>query len=171
MKPLAPDEKTALVMLYTHNMLVRGEIVIKENLRVSIWLRTQGVPNFIHLHNPNVILFGGTPPKSLAYSEVFIPTAEVIAFHLVPPVQEPLDYDASETNRRMQPVDMLVGSFMLKAKLRISSQTELATYLDVSRSSWLSVYEASISNPYLPQFGVQVPMLLVNPDHVSFGMA
>ncbi|MBI3150575.1 MAG: hypothetical protein HYZ21_00430, partial [Chloroflexi bacterium] len=50
MKPLAPDEKTALVMLYTHNMLVRGEIVIKENLRVSIWLRTQGVPNFIHLH-------------------------------------------------------------------------------------------------------------------------
>lgn len=171
MKPLAPDEKTALVMLYTHNMLVRGEIVIKENLRVSIWLRTQGVPNFIHLHNPNVILFGGTPPKSLAYSEVFIPTAEVIAFHLVPPVQEPLDYDASETNRRMQPVDMLVGSFMLKAKLRISSQTELATYLDVSRSSWLSVYEANISNPYLPQFGVQVPMLLVNPDHVSFGMA
>ena len=38
MKPLAPDEKIALVMLYTHNMLVRGEIVIKESLRVSIWL-------------------------------------------------------------------------------------------------------------------------------------
>ena len=48
MKPLAPDEKTALVMLYTNNMLVRGEIVIKESLRVSIWLRTQGVPNYIH---------------------------------------------------------------------------------------------------------------------------
>ena len=26
MKPLAPDEKTAMVMLYTHNMLVRGEV-------------------------------------------------------------------------------------------------------------------------------------------------
>ncbi|MBE0672869.1 MAG: hypothetical protein IH588_20005 [Anaerolineales bacterium] len=171
MKLLAPDEKAALVMLYTHNMLVRGEIVIKENLRVSIWLRTQGVPNYIHLQSPNVILFGGTPPKSLTYSELFIPTAEVIGFHLAPPSQDPLDYDASETNRRMQPVNMLLGSFMLKAKLRISTQTELATFLDVSRSSWLSIYDAEITNPYLPQFNTQVPMLLVNPNHVSFGMA
>ncbi len=170
MKPLAPDEKTALVMLYTHNMLVRGEIVIKESLRVSIWLRTQGVPNYIHLHSPNVILLGGTPPKSLAYSEVFVPTAEVIGFHLAPPAQDPLDYDVSEANRRMQPVDMLVGSFMLKAKLRISTQTELATFLDVSRSSWTSVYEADITNPYLPQFNVHTPMMLVNPNHVSFGL-
>ncbi len=170
MKPLAPDEKTALVMLYTHNMLVRGEIVIKESLRVSIWLRTQGVPNYIHLHSPNVILLGGTPPKSLAYSEVFVPTAEVIGFHLAPPAQDPLDYDVSEANRRMQPVDMLVGSFMLKAKLRISTQTELATFLDVSRSSWTSVYEVDITNPYLPQFNVHTPMMLVNPNHVSFGL-
>lgn len=170
MKPLAPDEKTALVMLYTHNMLVRGEIVIKESLRVSIWLRTQGVPNYIHLHSPNVILLGGTPPKSLAYSEIFVPTAEVIGFHLAPPAQDPLDYDASEANRRMQPVDMLVGSFMLKAKLRISTQTELATFLDVSRSSWTSVYEADITNPYLSQFNVHTPMMLVNPNHVSFGL-
>ncbi|MBI5824882.1 MAG: hypothetical protein HZB18_12700 [Chloroflexi bacterium] len=171
MKPLAPDEKTALVMLYTHNLLVRGEIVIKESLRVSIWLRTQGVPNYIHIHNPNVILFGGTPPKSLAYSEMFIPTTEVIAFHLAPPAQDLLDYDATEQNRRMQSVEMLVGSFMLKAKLRISAQTELTTYLDVSHSTWLSVYEAEITNPYLPQFNAHVPMLLVNPNHVSFGMA
>jgi hypothetical protein len=170
MKPLTPDEKTALVMLYTNNMLVRGEIVIKESLRVSIWLRTQGVPNYIHLHSPNVILLGGTPPKSLTYSELFIPTAEVLAFHLAPPAQDPLDYDASELNRRMQPVDLLVGSFTLKAKLRISTQTELATFLDVSRSSWTSVYEANVTNPYLPQFNIQVPMLLVNPNRVSFGM-
>ncbi len=171
MKALAPDEKTALVMLYTHNMLVRGEIVIKENLRVSIWLRTQGVPNYIEVHRPNVILLSGTPPKSFTYSEVFVPTVEVTAFHLAPPAQDPLDYDASETNRRMQPVDMLMGSFMLKAKLRISAQTDLTTYLDVSHAGWMSVYDADISNPYLPNFNVHVPMLLVNPSHVSFGVA
>ncbi len=57
MKPLAPDEKTALVMIYTHNMLVRGEVVTKESSRVSIWLRTQGVPNYIHLIKPQVILY------------------------------------------------------------------------------------------------------------------
>jgi hypothetical protein len=171
MKTLAPDEKTALVMMYTHNMLVRGEVVTKENLRVSIWLRTQGVPNYIHLIKPQVILFGGSPPKSLAYSEIFIPTVEVLGFHLAPPEHDPLDYDATETNRMMQSVDIMVGSFLVKAKIRISTQTDIATSLDVSRASWLSIYEADISNPYLPQFSVQVPMLLVNPSHVSFGMA
>lgn len=170
MRSLEPDEKTAMVMMYTHNMLVRGEIVIKESLRVSIWLRTQGVPNFIHLFKPSVILFGGTPPKSLTYSELFVPTTEVIAFHLAPPAQDPMDYDESEMNRVMRPLDILVGSFTLKGKLRVSSQTDLETYLDVSHMAWTSVYDAVISNPYLPQFNMRVPMLLVNPSHVSYGI-
>ena len=170
MKPLAADEKIAMVMLYTHNMLVRGEVVVKENVRVSIWLRTQGVPNYIHLIKPQVILFGGTPPKSLAYSEIFVPTAEALAWHLAPPEHDPLDYDAAETNRMMQPMDLLIGSFLIKARIRISTQTDVATSLDVSRASWLSIYDADISNPYLPQFNVHAPMLLVNPSHVSFGM-
>jgi hypothetical protein len=171
MKPLEADEKIAMVMLYTHNMLVRGEVVTKETLRVSIWLRTQGVPNYIHLIKPQVVLFGGTPPKSLAYSEMFVPTAEVLGFHLAPPEHDPLDYDASEVNRMMQPMDVMIGSFLAKAKIRISTQTDVSTSLDVSRASWLSLYDADISNPYLPQFNVRVPMLLVNPGHVSFGMA
>ncbi len=171
MKPLAPDEKTALLMMYTNNMLIRGEVVVKENVRVSIWLRTQGVPNYVHLFKPQVILFGGTPPKSLTYSEIFIPTSHIVAFHLAPPEQEPLDYDASEANRMMQPLDMVIGSFLLKGKIRMATQTDLSTHLDVSHSGWVSVYDADISNPYLPQFSVQVPMLLVNPSQVSFGLA
>jgi hypothetical protein len=171
MKPLEPDEKTAMVMVYTSNMLARGEVVIKESLRVSIWLRTQGVPNYIHLIAPQVVSFGGAAPKSFSYSELFVPTARVLAFHLAPPGQDPLDYDASEANRTMQSLNVLIGTFLLKGKLRVSTQADLTTYLDVSRAAWMSVYEASISNPYLPQFNVQVPMLLVNPSEVSFGIS
>ena len=171
MKPLAADEKIAMVMLYTHNMLVRGEVVTKESLRVSIWLRTQGVPNYIHLIKPQVVLLGGAAPKSFSYSEMFVPTAEVIGFHIAPPEADPMDYDASEVNRTMMPVDVMIGSFLAKAKLRISTQTDMASSLDVSRVSWMSIYDADITNPYLPQFSVRVPMLLVNPSHVSFGMA
>ncbi|HRQ24634.1 MAG TPA: hypothetical protein PLF42_14505 [Anaerolineales bacterium] len=170
MKPLAPDEKNSTVMVYTHNLLARGQVVTNEHLRVSIWLRTQGAPNFIHLFNPNVILFGGTPPKSLNFSEFFVPITDVIAFHLAPPASDPLDYDENESNRMMQPVHMLVGSFTLRSKLRVSTQTDLATSLDVSQSTWLSVYEADIGNPYLPQFNMHVPMLLVRPSHVNFGL-
>ena len=171
MKPLAPDEKIAMVMVYTQNMLARGEVIAKENARVSIWLRTQGVPNYIHLFKPQVISFGGTPPKPLAFSELFIPTAQVIGFHLVPPAQDSMDYDAAEANRFMQPLEMIIGTFLLKGHIRVSTQAELATSLDVMRAAWISIYDADISNPYLPQFNMRVPMLLVNPNQVSFGMA
>ncbi len=171
MRALAADERTAMVMAYTDTMLVRGELIARENMRVSIWLRTQGVPNFIHLHGAQVISFSGGTPKNFSMSEIFIPTVQVSAFHLAPPAHDPLDYDASETNRMMQPVNVMVGSFLLKGKVRISMQTDFGTSLDVMRASWVSVYEVEIGNPYLPQFGLQVPMLLVNPAHVSFGLA
>jgi hypothetical protein len=170
MKELAPDEKTAMVMVYTNNILARGEVVAKEAVKVSIWLRTQGVPNYIHLHKPQVISFLGATPKTLSFSEMFIPTVQVAVFHLAPPVQDPLDYDAAEANRMMQPVDVMIGSFILKGKIRISMQTDVATSLDVMRASWMSIYDVDITNSSLPQFNVHVPMLLVNPSYVNFGI-
>lgn len=170
MKPLAPDERFVTTILYTSNMLARGDFVAKENSRVSILLRTQGVPNYIHLIKPQVVLFGGTPPKPLAYSEIFIPTPQVLGFHIAPPEHDVMDYDPTEQNRIMQPVDVLIGLFLAKAKIRISSQTDVATSLDVARSPWLSIYDAEITNPYLPQFKIQVPMLLVSSTAVSFNL-
>ena len=170
MKPLASDEKTAMVMVYTQNMLARGEVIAKENARVSIWLRTQGVPNYVHLFKPQVISFGGTPPNPLSFSEIFIPTTQVIGFHLVPPAQDPMDYDTSEVNRVMQPLELVVGTFLLKGRIRVSSQAELSTSLDVMRAAWVSIYDVDISNPYLSQFNLHVPMLLVNPNQVSFAL-
>jgi len=170
MRELAADEKIVTVMVYTNTMLARGEMIARENARVSIWLRTQGVPNYIHLFKPQVISFAGGVPKTFAFSEIFIPTVQVTAFHLAPPAQEALDYDASEQNRVMQALDAMVGSFVLKGKLRISAQTDVDTSLDVMRTTWLSIYDAQIANPYLPQFNVQVPMLLVNSNRVPLGI-
>lgn len=170
MKSMAPDEKAVLVMLYTQNMLVRGEVIVKENVRVSIWLRTQGVPNYVHIIKPNVVMFGGSPPKVMNYSEIFVPTPQIIAFHIVPPAKEILDYDESETNRMMVPVNAVVGTFLMKAHVRISTQADLATSLDVMRAAWVSLYDADIHNPYLPQMNVRVPMLLISPAVVSFGL-
>jgi hypothetical protein len=169
MRQLDADEKTAMVMVYTNNMLARGEVIARENARVSIWLRTQGVPNYIHLHRAQVISFAGGAPKTFSFSEIFIPAVQVAAFHLAPPAQDPLDYDASEQNRIMQPMEVMVGPFVLKGSIRISMQTDIATSLDVMRTLWLSIYDAEIVNPHLPQFKVKVPMLLVNSNFVSLG--
>lgn len=170
MRGLLPDEKVSMVMLYTANMLIRGEIILRENMRVSIWPRTQGVPNFIHLFNVNIIQIAGSLPKSYARNESFVPTPNVIGFHLAPPAQDPLDYDQSEANRKMELVHVLAGSFEIKAKLRISTATDFAASLDVMNSPWISLYEADISNPYFPQLRVNVPMLLVRPNHILINM-
>lgn len=170
MKPLASDEKIATVMAYTHHMFVRGEIVIKENLRASIWLRTQSTLNYIHLLKPNVLMFTGAQPKSLSFNEMFLPVKEVIAFHVAPPAEDPAGFDTSELNRVMQFVDLLLGTFVMKGKIRISTQSDLGTNLEVSHGTWMSVYDADVTNMYLPQFNMRVPMLLVNPSYASFGI-
>jgi hypothetical protein len=170
MRELAPDEKSVMVMVYTQNMLVRGELIAPERVRVSIWLRNQEVSNYIHLLDPQVLVLGAGAPKSITYTEMYLPSNQVIAFHIAPPSADPLDYEEGEANRTMTAITALVGSFLIKAKIRISSQTDLGQTLDIVRTQWLSLYEAGITNPTMPQFDVQVPMLLVNSNTASFGV-
>ena len=170
---LRPDEMTTPVMLYSQHNVVRGEAVIKQSvIRVNIWLRTDGAPRYIHILKPQVLVFGGSPVRALTYSEIYFPTSEIIAFHTLPPIDEPVDYDADEANRKMEMVELLVGTFVMKGKIRISTQTEVDTSLESARVSWMSVYDVWITNPYLPQMpALQVSMMLVNPIHIAFGFA
>lgn len=166
----APDEKLTPVMLYTQNALVRGEVVTKQNvLRVNIWLRTDGAPKYLHVLKPQVVVFGGTPVKPLTYAEIYYPTSQVIGFHTLPPTDEPLDYDPNEMNRMMQPVEALVGTFVMRGKIRISTQTDIGSSLEVARVAWMSIYDVEVTNPYLPQMPpFRVPMALVNPMQAAF---
>ena len=169
---LRPDEKTTSVMLYTQDTLVRGDVVTAENVhRINIWLRTDGAPKYMHILKPQVIVFGGSPVKPLSYSELYFPTSQIIAFHTLPPTDEPLDFDLEETDRMMQNLDLLVGTFVMRGSIRISTHTELATSLEQARIAWMSLYDVEITNPYLPQMPtLQVPMALVNTTHVAFGL-
>jgi hypothetical protein len=169
---LRPDEKTTPVILYTQESLVRGDVVTKQSvLRVNIWLRTDGAPKYMHLLNPQVLVFGGSPAKAMSYSEIYYPTTQLIGFHIMPPTEEPLDYEPEEANRMMEPVEVLVGTFVMKGQIRISTQTEIGVSLEMARVAWLSLYEAVITNPHLPQMPpMHVPLVLLNPNHVAFGV-
>lgn len=170
---LRPDERTTPVMLYTPDSVVRGELVTKQSVqRINIWLRTDGAPKYMHILKPQILVFGGSPVKALSYAQIFFPASEIIAFHTLPPTDEQLDYDPNEANRTMEPIDLLVGTFVMKGKIRISTQTEISTSIEMARISWMSVYDVVVTNPYLPQMAaLQVPMVLVNPTRVSFALA
>ncbi len=171
MYTLAAGEKATLVMAYTHTMLIRGEVITTENIRVNTWLRTAGVPEFMHFVRPQVLMFGSGSVKTLSYSELFLPVAQLIAFHPVLPAENVADFDENEKNRVMVPMTAIVGTFLLKGNLRISSMINLASSIEMAHASWSSIYEVEITNPYLAQMPpLRMPMVLVSPKHVSLAI-
>jgi hypothetical protein len=171
MVTLAPDEKASGVMVYTQNTLILGEVVTKQHYRVSVWLRTESAPEHIHLFKPQVINLIGSTASKLTLTEMYLSTVQVIGFHLTPPAQDPMDYDETEKNRQMQPISVLFGPFVFNGVIRVSTLVDLGTSLTLGRAAWMSIYNVKISISQLPQLGeLQVPMMLVRPGQVSFGV-
>ena len=163
-KPYTLDinDKVSPVMIYTLNMVVRGEVVTKEQTRVSTWLRTQSAPEFIGLYNAQVLMFGtAVGIQQASFPEFYISAQEILAYHLVPPNQEPPDYDPAEPNRKMEPAVMLVGSFRFNGHLRLATQANVSKYLEIARETFFSMYDVEITNPGLPSTNkLKVPMVL-----------
>ena len=166
------NEKTTPVMIYTQNTLIRGDVVTRQSARVSVWLRTEGAPEFLHLLKPQVIFLNSTPPHAVNYAELYFPLNQVIAFHMTPPAKDPPDYEESEKNRVMHPITIQVGTFLFNGALRVSTQVDIGTSIaSNTRVAWLSLYEVKVSNPALPQIGeMPVSMLLVRPAQVGFAL-
>ena len=171
MTDLSPDEKNTLVMTYTQNMLVRGEVVTMQGIRVSTWLRTQGVPEYIHLFKASVLHFGSGTVKAQTYAEVYVPVSTVIAFHLVPPTTDGMDFPPDEVNRIMVPVTALPGTFQFKGYFRISAKATISTNIELAHSDWSSIYNVDVTNPSMPQMQpIHVPLILMNPKQVCLAI-
>lgn len=169
MYDLQENEKITSVMVYTDDAFYHGKIISRDIVRVEILLRTEGAPLYLHLFEAQMIR-PGSAIKTKNFSELFIPVKAIICFHTAPDVKVELDYDEYEENRRLVPVTIAISSFLLDSKIRISTQTELTQSLEVTRSTWLTLYDATITNPYLAQMNIQIPMLLVRPEKATVGI-
>lgn len=166
---LASDEKATPVMVYTLTHLCWGEVVTKEMVRVSTYLRTLS-PDYVSLHEAKAVPIGGSGAcQPLAFTELHIRTPQVIAFHLLPPASEPADYDPAETNRKMEPVSVLVGPFRFDAHMRMSTLTDLAKFLEITSDIYISLYDAVMTCPVMSAIRpVQAPLVLIRRDACSF---
>jgi hypothetical protein len=156
-------------MIYTVHFMAWGDLLTKEQVKVSTYLRTIA-PDFVSLFDTGVILaHGGDPKRPLALRELHLRTPQIDAIHLTPPASEPVDYDDSEANRKMEPITVLVGPFRFDGHIRISTLTNLQKHLDISREEYTSLYDIEISNPNMPSFGVlRTPQALLRTDTVLF---
>jgi hypothetical protein len=169
---LSPDEKVARVMAYTSNALVWGDVVVKEMIRVSTWLRTNNAPDRVRIYSARMVnTTASSQVKPLHFSEVYIATSQINVFHLMPPAQDPVDYDPTEPNRKMEPVTMMVSNFRIDGHLRLAVSGSVGKFLEVVRENFTSVYDAQISCPTNPGFKtITVPYVIVRQEATAFGI-
>jgi hypothetical protein len=161
---LAADEKATPIMVYLPDGMARGELVSKQMLRVSTWLRSTLGISYITLYKAQALMSGGVAPQTLNFTEMHIPISQIIAYHILPPAQEPLDYDLTEPNRKMEPVTAVFGPFRVLAKARVSKNTNLGTQLRTTKEIFISLYDAEITNSSIPNMvPIRAPMMLVQP--------
>jgi hypothetical protein len=167
---LEPDEKVTPVMVYSMNEMSWGEVVTKEIIRVGAWLRTDMAPTFVRLYLAQTYsLSSDGPDRPLPFKEVFIPLTNVISFHVMPSVKEPLYYDPNEPNRKMEPVTVFVGLFQFKGHMRMATQSTVNQFLDVTRETFIPLYEVEITHPKMPPPGIiRVPYTVVRQEVALF---
>jgi hypothetical protein len=107
--------------------------------------------------------------RPVGFQELHVSVSQILAWHLVPPAKDPVDFDPTELNRKMEPINALVGSFMIKGNIRISSNVNLRKYLEVVRESYTGIYDAEITNQLQPNMGaIAVPFLLMRQETAVF---
>ncbi|MBC8336252.1 MAG: hypothetical protein ISR59_03255 [Anaerolineales bacterium] len=169
MYKLKPDEKLTPVMVYTDAAVFNGSVVTKKIARVNTWLRTEGAPTFLRLLNAQMIR-PDNPDRIIKFDEQFIPVPSIIGFHVGQGIENEVDYDEHEENRMMEHVKVVLGSFLVEGKIRISTQTDLNSSIEQYRIAWSSIYHATISNFYLSKLNIQTELMLVRHEGVSFGI-
>ncbi len=165
---LASDEKATPVMVYTLTNLSWGDVVTKQLVRVNTYLRTL-TPDYVSLFDARTVPVGGQLNQPMSFTELHVRTPQVIAFHLLPPADEPVDYDSAEANRKMEPAIVLVGPFRFEANLRMATITNIAKYVEINTDTYISLYNATASCPLMPGLGtIRAPLVLIRRDVASF---
>jgi hypothetical protein len=167
---LAHDEKVTPVAVYTLTGMAVGKLITKEQVRVSTWLRTDMAPVYLSLHEARFLsLAGSERGQSLAFPELNLPTAQTLAFHLLPPASDPLDYDPNEPHRKMEPVSAILGFFRFDGLMRMSTHSTLGQYLEVTKETFTPFYEVKIANMAIPSLkAVRASYALVRQDASLF---
>ncbi len=167
---LREEDKATPVMAYTRNEMIWGEVITPVAIRVGIWFKMDTAPSNLNLYVARVLdLTGQGSTKPIPYSHLVIPMNQIVAFHPMPTVQEPLAYDPNEPNRKMDPVVALISLLQVRGNLRIATMANLRQFTDVNRDEFVSVYDATVSHPRMPQGrAFNLPHALVRSSETIF---
>jgi hypothetical protein len=153
---LKPDEKATQVMIGTSDMLLWGDLVTKEHVRVSTFLSTLA-EDFVPLHDVKILLLAPTEQIApLDRPQVYVKQEEILLFYTISD-QDPLPQETEV--RRFEAVEAIVGSYRVEGMILKSPIATLLNLLIVSRDAYMPIYQAQIrhvAKPWLNAFSTNL---------------
>jgi hypothetical protein len=147
---LQPGEKATPVMIGTSDLLIWGNLVTKEAVRVDAFLITLAEA-FVPIHEAKILFLA--PAQQTAPVDrpvVYIKLEEILLFYAMAD-QEPLPEETEV--RRYEPVEAIVGSFQIEGTILKSPIATLQNLLLVSKEEYTSIYQAKIRDVAKPWLG------------------
>jgi len=146
-------------------------VITRKVARVSSWLRTPSIGEYLALYDTAVVVFPGAGGvRVMRSTEFHMAIGQIIAFHLVPPADEGIDYDARESNRRMQAVTAIAGPVRIDASIRVPVVATMLKFFESLREPYTMLYDATVSCAEGSVPPVQVSAVMVKASVFSFAI-
>ena len=147
---LGQEEKATQVMIGTPDTLIWGDLVTKEQVRMSIYLNTLA-EEFVTVHDAKLLFLCCTERNTPEVRQsVHVRQEEIQVFYVMAD-REPLP-EETET-RRYEPAELISGAYQVEGKLLKSPYATLQNTLLLSKSTYLPVYEATLRHLGKPWLG------------------
>ena len=162
---LEADQKATPVMVGTADMLLWGDLITREQARVSAFLNTLA-EEFVPLSDANILFLAlAQQAAPVRKPRVYIKLEEILFFCAMGQ-QEPLP-EQSET-RRLEPVEVFVGSYRIEASILKSPIAEMHTMLLVAKEAYTPLHKATIRHVAKPWLGaISTDLVQVRLDRMT----
>ncbi len=166
---LEPGDKATDVTAYTLTSTTRGELVTREAIRVSTWLRTPGLPDYASMYNVKLTRAAGSgEAQVLEFDEYHAPVGHIIALHLTPPKADPVEHDPMEQNRKMVPISAVAGHLRFDGNMRMPAHLTLTKQMALLRDPFITLYDVTILSALEPDIETNVTMVVMRPNAFGF---
>jgi len=149
---LESDQKATPVMIGTSDMLLWGDLVIKEHLRLGGFLNTLAEA-FVPLHDAKILFLAPVQQNApVNRPAIFVKLEEILWFYSMDET-DPLP-EQSEL-RQLETIEILIGSYQIEGSILKSPVALLQNMLLVAKDTYMPVYKATVrhvSKPWLGQF-------------------
>ena len=147
---LAQDEKAVQVMIGTTDALMWGDLVTKEQVRMSAYLNTLA-EDYLTLFDAKLLFLAPheqMPP--IERSSIHIRQNEILVFFVMHD-EEPLPEETQ--TRKYEPIQGIVGSYQIEGNLLKPPISSMQNMLLVSKATYMPIYNATVRHVAKPWLG------------------